>query len=69
MRAPPAMTETFGELGDVRVEADAAGDRARVDIRPAGAPGLSGRGVKSSASSSVAVVCVRLVGATAAAPL
>lgn len=47
VRAPPAMTETFGELGDIHVGADAAGDRAQVDIRPAGAAGSPTRSATS----------------------
>lgn len=47
VHAPPAMTETFGEIGSIRVVADAAGDRARVDIRPAGVLGSPIRGVNA----------------------
>jgi hypothetical protein len=46
VRNAPAVTETFGELGNIKVGSDAAGERARVDIRQAEASSSPTRGVK-----------------------
>lgn len=56
VQAPPAMTETFGELSNIRVGADAAGDRALVDIRPAGVEDSPTRGTEASVCFALMVL-------------
>lgn len=46
VRAPPVMTETYGEVANIKVGPEAAGAKAVVDIRPARESESASRGAK-----------------------